>query len=67
MDKKEKLFNTLNNHFNSHNEFPEIYQIAEEDIEKIIALYEQEASKEGKDPWHYLYFDELIIMQKMCL
>lgn len=64
MDKKEKLFNTLNNHFNSHNEFPEIYQIAEEDIEKIIALYEQEASKEGKDPWHYLYFDELIIMQK---
>lgn len=29
MDKKEKLFNTLNNHFNSHNEFPEIYQIAE--------------------------------------
>lgn len=31
MDKK-KLFNTLNNHFNSHNEFPEIYQIAEEDI-----------------------------------
>lgn len=64
MDKKEKLFNTLNNHFSSHNEFPEIYQIAEEDIEKIIALYEQEASKEGKDPWHYLYFDELIIMQK---
>lgn len=64
MDKKEKLFNTLNNHFNSHNEFPEIYQIAEKDIEKIIALYEQEASKEGKDPWHYLYFDELIIMQK---
>lgn len=64
MNKKEKLFNTLNNHFNSHNEFPEISQIAEEDIEKIIALYEQEASKGGKDPWHYLYFDELIIMQK---
>ena len=64
MDKKEKLFNTLNNHFNSHNEFPEIYQIAEEDIEKIISLYEQEASKGGKDPWNYLYFDELIIMQK---
>lgn len=64
MDKKKKLFNTLNNHFNSHNEFPEISQIAEEDIEKIIALYEQEASKGGKNPWHYLYFDELIIMQK---
>lgn len=64
MDKKEKLFNTLNNHFNTYNEFPEISQIAEEDIEKIIALYEQEASKGGKDPWHYLYFDELIIMQK---
>lgn len=64
MNKKEKFFDTLNNHFNFHNEFPEISQIAEEDIEKIIALYEQEASKEGKDPWHYLYFDELIIMQK---
>lgn len=64
MDKKEKLFNALNNHDNLHNEFPEISQIAEEDIEKIIALYEQEASKGGKDPWHYLYFDELIIMQK---
>lgn len=64
MDKKEKLFNTLNNHFSSYNEFPEISQISEEDIEKIIALYEQEASKGGKDPWHYLYFDELIIMQK---
>ena len=64
MDKKEKLFNTLNNHFNLHNEFPEFSQIDEEDIEKIIALYEQEASKGGKDPWHYLYIDELIIMQK---
>lgn len=64
MDKKEKLFNTLNNHFNLHNEFPEFSQIDEEDIEKIIALYEEEASKDGRDPWHYLYFDELIIMQK---
>ncbi len=63
MDKKQKLFNTLNNHFGVENEFPEIYQIEEEDIEKIIALYEQEASKGEKDPWHYLYFDKLI-MQK---
>ena len=66
MDKKEKLFNTLNNHFNLYNEFPEFYQIDEEDIEKIIALYEQEASKGGRNPWHYIYFDELIIMQ-MCV
>lgn len=66
MDKKEKLFNTLNNHFNLYNEFLEFSQIDEEDIEKIIALYEQEASKGGRDPWHYLYFDELIIMQ-MCV
>lgn len=66
MDKKEKLFKVLNNHFNLYNEFPEFSQIDEEDIEKIIALYEQEASKGGRDPWHYLYFDELIIMQ-MCV
>lgn len=66
MDKKEKLFEVLNNHFNLYNEFPEFSQIDEEDIEKIIALYEQEASKGGRDPWHYLYFDELIIMQ-MCV
>lgn len=48
MDKKEKLFKVLNNHFNLYNEFPEFSQIDEEDIEKIIALYEQEASKGWK-------------------
>lgn len=60
MNKKEKLINTLNNHFNTHNEFQYLLLL----FEKIIALYEQEASKGGKDSWHYLYFGELIIMQK---
>lgn len=64
MDKKQKIINTLNNHFGRHNDFPEINSITDQDFEKIITLFEEEASKDGKDPWHYLYFDDLIIMQK---
>lgn len=62
--KKEKFINVLNNHFNSHNIIPEVANISDEDFRKIIELYEQKASVGGKDPWHYLYFDELIIMQQ---
>lgn len=62
--KKEKFISVLNNHFGSHDVFPEIANISDEDFRKIIELYEQKASVGGKDPWHYLYFDELIIMQQ---
>ncbi len=62
--KKEKFISVLNNHFGSHDVFPEVANISDEDFEKIIELYEQKASIGGKDPWHYLYFDELIIMQQ---
>lgn len=62
--KKEKFISVLNNHFGSHDVFPEVANISDEDFEKIIELYEQKASVGGKDPWHYLYFDELIIMQQ---
>lgn len=64
MNKRDILINTLNNHFSAHDEFMEISQISDSDIDKIIELYEQEASKDGKEPWNYLYFDDLIIMQK---
>ncbi len=64
MNKRDILINKLNNHFNAHDEFMEISQISDSDIDKIIELYEQEASKDGKEPWNYLYFDDLIIMQK---
>lgn len=63
-EKKEKIINTLNNHFGFHNLFSEINYVADEDFKKIIEVYEQEASKNGKNPWSYLYFDDLIIMQK---
>lgn len=62
--KKEKLINTLNNHFGNNNQFTEMETISNDDMIKIINLYEQEASEDGKDPWYYLYFDDLIIMQK---
>lgn len=62
--KKQKLITTLNNHFGYYNQLAEIETISNDDIVKIINLYEQEASKDGEDPWHYLYFDDLIIMQK---
>ena len=62
--KKEKFINVLNNHFGSHDVFTEVANISDEDFRKIIELYEQKASVGGKDPWHYLYFDELIIMQQ---
>lgn len=64
--KKEKFIRVLNNHFGSYNVFPEVANISDEDFIKIIELYEQKASMGGKDPWNYLYFDELIIMQQ-CL
>lgn len=64
MDKRAQLFDRLNNHFYRKNEFPELSQISDEDIDKIIALYEKEASKGGKDPWNYLNFNDLIIMQR---
>lgn len=62
--KKEKFISVLNNHFGFHDVFPEVANISDEDFKKIIELYEQKASVGGKDPWHYLYFDELIIMQQ---
>lgn len=62
--KKEKFISVLNNHFGFHDVFPEVANISDEDFRKIIELYEQKASVGGKDPWHYLYFDELIIMQQ---
>lgn len=62
--KKEKFIRVLNNHFGSYNVFPEVTNISDEDFIKIIELYEQKASVGGKDPWNYLYFDELIIMQQ---
>lgn len=65
-EKKQKMINTLNNHFGFYNVFSEVTNISDEDFMKIIELYEQKASVDGKNPWHYLYFDELIIMQQ-CL
>ena len=62
--KKEKFIKVLNNHFGSYNVFPEVSNISDEDFMKIIELYEQKASLGGRDPWNYLYFDELIIMQQ---
>lgn len=62
--KKEKFIRVLNNHFGSYNVFPEVSNISDEDFMKIIELYEQKASLGGRDPWNYLYFDELIIMQQ---
>lgn len=64
--KKEKFIGVLNNHFGQYNVFPEVANISDEDFIKIIELYEQKASIGGRDPWNYLYFDELIIMQQ-CL
>jgi hypothetical protein len=61
--KKSKIIYVLNNHFGKHNIIPEIGKISDEDFNKIIELYEQRASVDGKDPWHYLYFDELIMQQ----
>ncbi len=62
--KKEKFINTLNNNLGFRNVFTEVTNISDEDLKKIIELYEKKASVGGKDPWHYLYFDELIIMQQ---
>ncbi len=62
--KKEKFISVLNNHFGLHDVFPEVANILDEDFRKIIELYEKKASVGGKDPWHYLYFEELIIMQQ---
>lgn len=62
--KKEKFIRVLNNHFGLYNVFPEVSNILDEDFMKIIELYEQKASLGGRDPWNYLYFDELIIMQQ---
>lgn len=62
--KKEKIIDTLNNHFNIHDIIPEVKNISDEDFIKIIELYEKKASVNGKDPWNYLYFEDLIIMEQ---
>lgn len=63
-DKRNKMFDVLNNHFGIYDILPEIANVVDSDFEKIITLYEEEASKDGRDPWHYTHFDDLIIMQK---
>ena len=63
-DKRNKMIDVLNNHFGVYNELPEISSVTDEEFKEIITLYEEEASKDGRGPWNYTHFNDLIIMQK---
>lgn len=61
--KKEDIIKNLNYSYGGEG-FSELSNISDDDFIKIIDLYEKKSLAEGKDPWHYLYGYQLIIMQQ---
>lgn len=63
-DERERLITRLNNNYGKMDQFPEIYKLSDQELNKVVWLFKKESAKKGQNPWGYTHFNEVIVMEK---